>query len=729
MILSLRLKNFRRYRDATLEFTKGVNFIEGANNVGKTTLLYAIEYALFGRVDGYKTISGLMHPGTKAMGVELIFESRGVRYRLQRAHIRPPRSRTTINGHFTLKQVNPEGEKYLMSSDFDDTDDKLLMRLQELTGLTRRLFAVAVNMKQGTIADILNGSPQLDIVLGVTAAVMAEEELRAMALELEKEAAALPVLQERRKTMNAELEQIALRLSAIGRERSEAGDLLARMGAAADPRAALEAVLSPLGAAMDRLRGAAAGLGEADRRLAEERSRQEAALARGDMASVEAGLAEIAQARGRQQAQAGEAQEELRALDQQRSGLDQQRGDLSGRIARRSALPTAAADGEAGGDPTCEACGAPIDAAHNAREIAMWQEELAGLEAQLGALLERRQAESARLEEARRRMQEGQLAEDALRRQGAALLSAEALVATRQADRAGAAAGLAAAAEQLTAAAAAATGGLYGLGMEVQLSGSHQAEQAEAWLGLLGSEISGLRLRVAEEAGRRAAEREALVALCGRLEGEERGFTARQAELEREVAALNAQITVLERKVARAERFRRVGAGFKTYQLKVRSDASQQLAVETLALHRQLTGGAAGDPADAGEGEFTALTIDPARYSVEVVPKDIGESVPAGLYEGGGHRLLLGLAFRLAVVRRVGSLPFVLLDEPTYGLDVANREQLLNRIAGLGVADQFLLITHQAMGEVQGRRIRVVRKGKETVVESTRDAGMAGGAA
>ena len=73
MIERLRLRNFRRYRDVTLPFQPGMNTIEGPNNVGKTTIFFAIEYALFGRVENFKTIRALMQPGKRSIGVELLF--------------------------------------------------------------------------------------------------------------------------------------------------------------------------------------------------------------------------------------------------------------------------------------------------------------------------------------------------------------------------------------------------------------------------------------------------------------------------------------------------------------------------------------------------------------------------------------------------------------------------------------------------------------------------------
>ena len=77
------------------------------------------------------------------------------------------------------------------------------------------MFSVALHMRQGDIASIRDGARQLDIVLGVTAASMAEEELRQMALELEKDSAGLAVLQERLRTVGKELSGVAAELATL----------------------------------------------------------------------------------------------------------------------------------------------------------------------------------------------------------------------------------------------------------------------------------------------------------------------------------------------------------------------------------------------------------------------------------------------------------------------------------------------------------------------------------
>jgi len=52
-IEELTLRNFKSYRSKqTVRFTRGVNKISGRNASGKTTLLEAVLFALFGDVPG-----------------------------------------------------------------------------------------------------------------------------------------------------------------------------------------------------------------------------------------------------------------------------------------------------------------------------------------------------------------------------------------------------------------------------------------------------------------------------------------------------------------------------------------------------------------------------------------------------------------------------------------------------------------------------------------------------
>jgi DNA repair exonuclease SbcCD ATPase subunit len=704
MIERVRLRNFRRYKEATLALKPGVNFIEGQNNVGKTSLFYAIEYALFGRVENFKTIRSLMQPKKRSLGVEIVFRGpTGERYLLQRAHIMPPKSKTKMDGHFTLKALGEDAERYLLASDFGDTEDQLALKLQELTGLTRRLFSVALHMRQGDIAAILDGAKQLDIVLGVTAAAMAEDELRQMALELEKETAGLAVLQERLRALGGELAQVAGDVTKIVAEQKQAADKLAALSGATAAGAGgnLDELIAPLLGRVGALEEAADARASAEQRLADEKERRASA---GDIsaAAAESELAKLKTDGAGHAAKANALRAALAELGAARRKLDQRRGDLAGRITRRQGLST-----DAGA--TCEACGAPIDASHVAKELTTWTAELEALD----AAIEESEGKQAELRdalataEAAERAASERAAE--LKRVRDQLSQLEAAVAKRQKEFDAADTAAVAAFAGLRAEADSVSPKLAKAGFEPKWAlGGDAAEAVES----VREAVQALRTAQAERAGRQTAQRQGLTELLERIDAQAAALTKRQSDLEREQATAAAEVNSQTAKAARAARFRRLSAGFKELQTRIRSDAATKLAADTLALHRQLS----------QRDEFEALTIDSTHYAVQVVPRDIGEEVPAGLYEGGGHRLLLGLAFRLAVARLVEHCPFLLLDEPTYGLDAAHREALLNRIADLTVAKQYLLVTHQAMGDVAGNRIQVARQGKETVVVENKGA-------
>src|SRR6478672_3137525 len=84
---SLRLCNFRQHSDSFISFDTGLTGIIGANGSGKTTILEAIAWALYGQdaARGKKeTIRSLRAgPGAKVK-VELDFELGGHRYRVER---------------------------------------------------------------------------------------------------------------------------------------------------------------------------------------------------------------------------------------------------------------------------------------------------------------------------------------------------------------------------------------------------------------------------------------------------------------------------------------------------------------------------------------------------------------------------------------------------------------------------------------------------------------------
>lgn len=86
MLKTIRLQNFRKHEDLTVHFAPGINAIRAANESGKSTLIEAIAYALFGAralKEGLEDVVTYDVPASK-LKVELEFDHAGVSYKLVR---------------------------------------------------------------------------------------------------------------------------------------------------------------------------------------------------------------------------------------------------------------------------------------------------------------------------------------------------------------------------------------------------------------------------------------------------------------------------------------------------------------------------------------------------------------------------------------------------------------------------------------------------------------------
>ena len=87
MILqSIALHNIRSYEDEVVPISPGITLFEGDIACGKSTLLYSIEFALFGL--GALKGSYLLRNGAREGSIKLCFEADGVDYEVFRKLVR-----------------------------------------------------------------------------------------------------------------------------------------------------------------------------------------------------------------------------------------------------------------------------------------------------------------------------------------------------------------------------------------------------------------------------------------------------------------------------------------------------------------------------------------------------------------------------------------------------------------------------------------------------------------
>ncbi|MHA1518795.1 MAG: AAA family ATPase [Promethearchaeota archaeon] len=158
----------------------------------------------------------------------------------------------------------------------------------------------------------------------------------------------------------------------------------------------------------------------------------------------------------------------------------------------------------------------------------------------------------------------------------------------------------------------------------------------------------------------------------------------------------NYKLSQLQKMEDKKEKFDNFQKIFVEIQTNIRENLSRTLETQILSYHQQLS----------VDDEFDRVQVDPKDYHLSVHPKDFKdeEFYPATVYQGGGHKLLLGLAYKLALGELIGTPPFILIDEPTEFMDVGNRQNLLTNINKLSLNSQILLITHQDVEKIHNAK-------------------------
>ncbi|MFQ6095823.1 MAG: AAA family ATPase [Candidatus Bathyarchaeia archaeon] len=163
-IKSVALENIRSHVKSIVEFTDGFNCLVGGLGRGKSSILLAIDFALFGTPLG-RSYEYLIREGADIGKVALKFLKDGREYTILRALRRR-------DGHIAqdMEQLKLfEGDKMIAEM----KSEAVAEQLRSITGIDRDLFREVIWMRQERLKDLLDMSPgerqrRLDQLFGLS---------------------------------------------------------------------------------------------------------------------------------------------------------------------------------------------------------------------------------------------------------------------------------------------------------------------------------------------------------------------------------------------------------------------------------------------------------------------------------------------------------------------------------------------------------------------------------
>ncbi|HEX9862669.1 MAG TPA: SMC family ATPase, partial [Candidatus Bathyarchaeia archaeon] len=147
----VQLENIRSHVKSTVPFTRGFNCLVGGLGCGKSSILYAVDFALFGDPLG-RSFEYLLREGADAGKVTVQFTQNGKTYKLTRGLKR--RGKGISQDFEELKLF--EDETLLASM----KGDAIAEQFKAVTGLDKELFREIVWVRQEHLKELLDAAPR-----------------------------------------------------------------------------------------------------------------------------------------------------------------------------------------------------------------------------------------------------------------------------------------------------------------------------------------------------------------------------------------------------------------------------------------------------------------------------------------------------------------------------------------------------------------------------------------
>ncbi len=699
MIQELILEGFRQFQKRTsINFSSGLNLIQGKNDAGKTTILLGIEYALLGDVQGYRSFRSLKTFGKKSQKIRaelMLIGIDGKRYHLIREHIIKKR----VAGAFSLSEIKESGERVTLLISDQNTVEELQKKLGEITNFSRRLFQAVANGRQASHRNLLEGPKELDVLLGITASENLSQIFRTRSKELRSQ-------EKNKKEVEGDLKRLKISISniedAISEKKTQLGELKKEQEEIKTQITSLTQITSKVRVIESEINTSVetiAKIARIEDLKAKEKKDLEEMVANGlDEVQIKKTIIKFAEQSEKHKSTKKENQNKEMEIRKTVDSLIGRRGDLEGQIKRREQVK---------GETICEYCGSELDPNKIHSDLIEKKDEFDNINEQISIhnneieTLEKEVDQILKVEreiEVEKSSLENKLATIERRKEYLNKYSQEQEVLENQLK------------EQQEK--------LESKRKELKIFTEASFPEISTSLGnYTVTELESLQKMNKEVIEKISKEEGSVQSRKNSLDREIQSITSDVVRFEGEIALLGEQqnrlitrLVAIERMLDIAVRFKRIEEALSTYLEHIRTSIKRNLEEHILSWYKTI----------AADQEFVEVEVDAKNYSLRVVPTVAPsyEPVKASQISGGGHQMLLSIAYRIALAQLLGNVSLLIIDEPTDGTDTENCRMLLDQIVNVSrVFPQIFMITHHGLAEENADNIiRVERRGMQSYI-------------
>ncbi len=148
----VQLENIRSHIKTTVPFTSGFNCLVGGVGRGKSSVLYAVDFALFGDAIGSRSFEYLIRENADWCKVTVVFTQNGNTYKITRGLRRKGKSITQ-----DIEQLKLYEDDRLLAS---MKNDAISEQFEAITGLDKELYREIIWFRQEHLKELLDASPR-----------------------------------------------------------------------------------------------------------------------------------------------------------------------------------------------------------------------------------------------------------------------------------------------------------------------------------------------------------------------------------------------------------------------------------------------------------------------------------------------------------------------------------------------------------------------------------------